>query len=84
MKRKIRIYGKENCQYCTKAKAILDRYGWEYTYYIVGVDYTKEHLQSLVDVNPLTVPQIFINDQHIGGYVELVDYMENRINPTEA
>lgn len=72
-----RIYTKDNCPWCIKAKKLLDDVGVKYTVLNLGIDYTKEELRELIGSNlPLTVPQVFVYDKRIGGYEDLADYME--------
>lgn len=46
----------------------------EYEEKHIGKGYTKEQLLAVVP-NARTVPQIFIDNQHIGGYVELTKHL---------
>ena len=78
----ITMYSKDNCQWCDKARAqILNDplNPHSLTYYTekkLGVDFTKEELQAkLPHIEKLTLPQIWFNDTHIGGYTELVEYL---------
>ena len=68
-----KVYGKENCQFCTKAKLLLDMKAKEYEY----IDITKddEAFQLFTDNGWRTVPQIFEGDNHIGGFTELKEYI---------
>ena len=72
LKMKILIYSKDNCPWCEKARAFLNKKGLSYREIKLGVDYTREELKTKIPhVNPLTVPQIWINDIHIGGFTDL-------------
>jgi glutaredoxin len=72
-----KIYTKDNCDWCIKAKKLLDDVGVKYILFNFGTDYTKEELRELIGPNlPLTVPQVFVYDKRIGGYEDLADYME--------
>ena len=68
---KIIIYKKTYCPYCVKAKALLDKKKVQYE----EIDIThKEDLHTaLIEKTggQRTVPQIFINDKHIGGCDDL-------------
>lgn len=68
---KVEIYTKDYCPYCTKAKLLLDQLGVEYT----EIDLQKDpaQLDALHARRPSarTVPQIFINDEGIGGCDDL-------------
>ena len=67
---KIVIYSKEWCPYCTKAKALLRSKQLEYEEIDVTVDAELEQ-QMIERSQRRTVPQIFIDDQSIGGYDDL-------------
>lgn len=62
------IYTTQTCPYCDQAKRLLERKQAHYE----TVDVTNDHeqRQELIEKsNGLrTVPQIFIDDQHIGGF----------------
>jgi len=67
---KIEIYTKPLCPYCHRAKALLDSKGLSYEEFEVSTN--QEHLQEMLERSGRrTVPQIFINDQHIGGSDDL-------------
>jgi glutaredoxin len=73
-----KVYTKENCAWCVKAKQLLNSAGVPFTELHYDKDYTKDDLRELLGPNlPLTVPQIFVKDHRIGGYEDLVEYMEN-------
>jgi len=76
---KVEIYTKDNCPYCVQAKALFNREGWEYTEHFID-DNTRtqllEELTTRIGVTPRTVPQIFIDDQSIGGYTDLVAWLK--------
>lgn len=77
------IYGKENCPFCERAKALLTQKGLEFTYLTLGVDYTREELLEMAP-DARTVPQIWTVDgydlnQYIGGYTELEKSFKNEI-----
>jgi len=63
---KIEIYSKSYCPYCKGAKDTLARLGLAYDEYeITNSDKLTAEMQKRSGRK--TVPQIFINDQHIGG-----------------
>jgi len=70
---KVVIYGKPNCPYCDKAKALMLELSMEFDYIdIVQAKMGKEELSLLAGKPVTTVPQIYIDDKHIGGYDQLV------------
>ena len=72
----IEIYGKPQCPFCDKAKALCETRGFKYTYKSLGTDYTREELMEMFP-NARTVPQIVINGQKIGGYTEFEKYIDD-------
>lgn len=71
----IEIYGKPQCPYCDKAKRLCETRGYKFVYKTLDVDYTREELLETFP-NVRTVPQIIVNGTKIGGYSELVNYIE--------
>jgi glutaredoxin 3 len=64
---KIEIYSTGSCPYCVRARNLLERKGVAYTEYRVDL---KPELRPEMErrANGCTsVPQIFIDDRHIGG-----------------
>ena len=72
----VTVYSKDNCPYCVMAKQLLKKSNIAFTEKTIGVDVTREQLLEVAP-NARTAPQITINNQVIGGYNELVSYMEN-------
>lgn len=73
---KVTVYSKDNCPFCVKAKSLLQKSNIEFTEMKVGEDVTREELLAIIP-NARSVPQIVINDKIIGGYDDLVEYLEN-------
>lgn len=71
----IKIYGKPDCSYCTKAKDILESYNMDFKYFSVGDDLT---VNELIEMFPgvKTVPVVVVNEKWIGGYDQLANYLE--------
>ena len=67
---RIEIYTTPFCGYCARAKGLLDRKGAAYEEMDVMVD-EKKRTEMRERSKRSTVPQIFINGQHIGGSDEL-------------
>jgi glutaredoxin 3 len=64
------MYTTQWCGYCVRAKALLDGKGVEYEEIALDDDPAfRAHLHELT--GGWTVPQILIDDEVIGGYVEL-------------
>lgn len=67
---KIEIYTTPFCGYCARAKGLLDKKGAAYDEMDVMMD-EKKRAEMRERAKRSTVPQIFINGQHIGGSDEL-------------
>ncbi len=67
---KVVVYTTGYCPYCVRAKDLLKRKGTAFEE--INLDGKAQELENLKKRTGLrTVPQIFINDQLIGGYSEL-------------
>jgi glutaredoxin 3 len=64
------IWSKYNCGFCDQAKALLKMKGIAFEERKIGDGYTKEDLLEAVPT-ARTVPQIFIEDELVGGFIEL-------------
>ena len=70
------IYTKTNCPYCVRAKQFFK----EKNIIFEEVDLTNDssELDKLKGVTGfLTLPQIFINHEFVGGYADLIEKFEN-------
>jgi glutaredoxin len=70
------VWSKTQCPYCVAAKDLLTKLNVDFEERIVGQDYTRE---QFFESNPgaRTVPQIYIQGDLIGGYDDLLSYIEN-------
>jgi glutaredoxin 3 len=68
----IEIYTQDWCPYCVRAKQVLDRKGATYTEIDApGGSPAREEARNRAG-GLTSVPQIFINGQHIGGCDDLL------------
>lgn len=68
---KVEVYTADYCPYCTKAKTLLSAKGVEFTEIDLSGD-DEARLKLVERANGMrTIPQIFINGQHIGGFSDL-------------
>ena len=65
------LYTTKFCGFCAAAKRLLARKGLAYEEIDVGFDTAKRAEMMQRAGGMRTVPQIFIHDRHVGGYVEL-------------
>lgn len=64
---KIEIYTSPICGYCHRAKALLNRKGVSFTEIDIAGNAEKRGEMVMRSKGRQTVPQIFINGQHVGG-----------------
>lgn len=78
------IYSSANCAYCTQAKQIFSDRNVPFTEIRIDLDpIQREKMMTLTGRR--TVPQIFINDQHIGGCDDLIALMNaGKLDPLLA
>ena len=69
----IQIYTSPFCGFCYRAKSLLNDKGVDYTEVDI-ISQPKRHSEMIKRAGGLqTVPQIFIDNQHIGGCDELYE-----------
>ncbi|MCB0378307.1 MAG: glutaredoxin 3 [Bdellovibrionales bacterium] len=66
---KVTIYSKTYCPFCVRAKSLLESKGADFEEIMVEKASAFAELKERTSMR--TVPQIFINDELIGGYTEL-------------
>ena len=80
----ITIYSKNNCVYCSKAKALIKGLGLEYEEKSLEKDFGGDPSKLIEDIgkNVRAMPQIKIDGELIGGYNQLIEYFEkqNKVN----
>ena len=67
---KIEIYTTPTCPYCHAAKSLLNEKGADYTEITVLDPALREAMTERAH-GRRTVPQIFIDDAHVGGYDDM-------------
>ena len=71
------IFTKDDCKWCVLAKKLMKNNNMEF----IPSQFSKEEFGVMVeehDTRP-TVPKIFIGDRLIGGYEDLVNYIDNEL-----
>nr|3QMX_A Chain A, Glutaredoxin A [Synechocystis sp. PCC 6803] len=64
---KIEIYTWSTCPFCMRALALLKRKGVEFQEYCIDGDNEAREAMAARANGKRSLPQIFIDDQHIGG-----------------
>ena len=72
MFKKVEIYSKSNCYYCEMAKKYFDLKNVDYELYNTD---DQNIFDELMKRNPAarTMPQIFIENDLVGGYTDLIE-----------
>lgn len=82
------VFGKATCPYCVKAKKALDEAGIDYTYHDVVKDSAALYrmipeVKAIIgEKTPVTVPQIWLDGQYVGGFDNLEKYLESHQSQT--
>ena len=76
----ITVFSKNNCVYCTKAKALLKGLGLEFEEKSLEKDFGSDptKLIEAIGKNVRTMPQIKIDGKLVGGYNQLVEYFADQ------
>lgn len=69
---KIIIYSANNCPYCRKAKLYFENHGFSFEEVDLTNNYEKiDELKK--STGHRTIPLIFVNDQFVGGYTDMIE-----------
>lgn len=84
----VEIFGRMTCPYCVRAKALADKMKAE----LADFDYefidmiekgiSKEDLEPRVGKPVATVPQIFMDNVHVGGSTDFLALVEEKFGIT--
>jgi glutaredoxin len=69
------VWSKDACPFCVQAKALLESRGIKFEERNVSKDWTREQLLEAVPT-ARTLPQIFLDEMHIGGFTELKKHLQ--------
>lgn len=69
---RVTVFSIDDCPFCRKAKALLTENGISY-YEINLDDYPTKRGDMVKLASSLTVPQVFLNDEHLGGATQVSD-----------
>ena len=67
----VTVYMGPRCNFCDAAKRLLKRNNIPYNEINIALDESKREEMLKKSNGAKTIPQIFIDEKHIGGYVEL-------------
>lgn len=72
----IEVYGTEGCLYCKLAKEYLEARNIDHIY--IDVAHDTEAMKMFRENNFKTVPQIFLDNTHIGGYDDMRQFLKEK------
>jgi len=75
---KVLIYTRDNCIWCDRAKNLLKINNLDYEEIDLSDDVLRENFYKKFNNSIKTMPQIFIDNNRIGGFEALVDYLDGK------
>jgi glutaredoxin-like protein len=72
----VTVFTRKGCPFCSKAKGLLHDAGIEFEELVLNRDYTDQTLRAVAAAQ--TVPQIFVNGQHVGDSEALEAWLSQR------
>ena len=68
---KVKIYTKENCIWCDRAKGLLNAHSIDFDEVDLSDDIERLNFYKKIGDNVKTVPQVYIDNNRIRGYPQL-------------
>ena len=75
---KVTILGKDNCGSCVSSKQLCEQRQIDYTYQLLGKDFSIVEFYSDVPRSHRSFPAILIDGKYIGGLVELKEVLATK------
>ena len=75
---KITVYTSENCAFCNPAKQLLRKKKLKFEEINISKDDKLKNEMIKKTNGMMTVPQIFVNSKHIGGFQVLSDLTDSK------
>jgi glutaredoxin-like protein len=69
----VTVFSREGCPYCVRAKGLLNDAGIQFEELVLNRDFSESTIRAVSGMS--TVPQVFINGDHIGGSEDLEAYL---------
>lgn len=73
----VEIFGTPTCAKCETAKKMCETRGIDFEYTVVGDGITKEALFEKIGKAVVTVPQIFVDGEYLGGLDSFLLYIRD-------
>ncbi|AGO16527.1 glutaredoxin, GrxA family [Glaesserella parasuis] len=80
----VEIYGRLSCPYCVRAKQLAEKMKAELPDFdfkfvdMIAEGIEKQNLEPRVGKPVATVPQIFLDEVHVGGYSDFAPLIEEK------
>lgn len=80
----VEIYGRLSCPYCVRAKQLAEKMKAELPDFdfkfvdMIAEGIEKQNLELRVGKPVATVPQIFLDEVHVGGYSDFAPLIEEK------
>lgn len=76
---KVTIFGRPSCGFCTRAISLCEARGYQFKWVdMMQEGITKADIAQKIGKPVHTVPQIFVGEQHIGGYDEFSAFVRQQ------
>lgn len=73
------IFGHQACGFCRQAKAVMETKELDFRYVDIHEEgISQADLAETVGRPVTTVPQIFHGEEYVGGYQELMQYLQKQ------
>lgn len=72
----ITLLTKEGCSFCARAKSLLLERGIDFEEVVLGKGLTRRAARGIAGID--TFPQVFVDGKHIGGSVELEQWLDKK------
>ena len=73
---KVKIYTKDNCIWCDRAKGLLNAHSIDFNEVDLSNDNERKNFYKKLGANVKTVPQVYIDNKRIGGYQQLKEWLD--------
>lgn len=71
----VTVFTREGCEYCVRTKGMLHDAGIQFEELVLNRDFSEATIRAVSGAS--TVPQVFINGEHIGGSEALEAYLSS-------
>ena len=73
----VKIYGQRDCVVCNNARKLCSDFGVDFEYYDRSIrKYYLECVEGKANVD--IIPNVFVDDEYIGDYTSLLNYLKEK------